>query len=104
VKLHGNARLAPFQRELLFRRVDEEGWTVEDAADTAGCSERTAYRWLARWRAVEPMTDRSSAPHHVANRTPTKVVGRIEALRRLRWTSTRIALSCGWRSRPWVRS
>jgi transposase InsO family protein len=91
VKLHGNARLAPFTRELLCRRVDEEGWTVTEAADAAGCSERTAYRWLTRWRSGEPMTDRSSAPHRVVNRTPQKVVDQIEALRRLRWTSTRIA-------------
>jgi transposase InsO family protein len=75
----------------MCRRIDEEGWTVEDAADAAGCSERTAYRWLARWRAGEPMTDRSSAPHVVANRTPDTVVVRIEELRRLGWTSTRIA-------------
>jgi transposase InsO family protein len=91
VELHGNARLCPFSRELMCRRIDDEGWTVEEAADAAGCSERTAYRWLARWRAGEPMTDRSSAPHVVANRTPDQVVARIEELRRLRWTSTRIA-------------
>jgi transposase InsO family protein len=91
VKLHGNARLAPFQRELLCRRVDEEGWTVGEAADAAGCSERTAFRWLARWRIGEPMTDRSSAPHRVVNRTPQQIVDQIEELRRLRWTSTRIA-------------
>jgi transposase InsO family protein len=91
VKLHGNARLTPFQRELLCRRVDEEGWTIDEAAEAAGCSERTAYRWLARWRAGEPMTDRSSVPTRVWNRTPQKVVDRIEQLRRLRWTSTRIA-------------
>lgn len=91
MELHGNARLAPYTRELICRRVDEEGWTAKEAADAAGCSERTVYRWLARWRAGEPMTDRSSAPHVVANRTPDKLVARIEELRRLRWTSTRIA-------------
>ena len=91
MELHGNARLAPFTRELICRRVEEEGWTAEEAADAAGCSERTVYRWLVRWRAGEPMTDRSSAPHVVANRTPDRVVARIEQLRRLRWTSTRIA-------------
>jgi transposase InsO family protein len=91
VKLHGNAKLSPFQRELMCRRVDEEGWTVEEAADAAGCSQRSAYCWLARWRAGEPMTDRSSAPRRVVNRTPQRVVDQIEQLRRLRWTSTRIA-------------
>ena len=91
MELHGNARLCPFSRELMCRRIEDEGWTVEEAGDAAGCSERTVYRWLARWRAGEPMTDRPSAPHVVANRTPDEVVAQIEELRRLRWSSTRIA-------------
>ena len=95
MELHGNAKLTPYMRELMCRRVVEEGWTVGEAADAAGCSERTCYRWLGRWRAGEAMTDRSSAPHHVANRTPAKVVTMIERLRRLRWTSTKIAAELG---------
>jgi transposase InsO family protein len=92
VKLHGNAKLTPFMRELLCRRVDEEGWTVQDAAEAAGCCERTAYRWLARWRDGDSeLADRSSAPHRVANRTPQALEDTIERLRRLRMTSTRIA-------------
>jgi transposase InsO family protein len=91
VNVHGNAKLLPVQRELMCQRVEDEGWTAIEAAEAAGCSERTCRRWLARWRAGEPMTDRSSAPHHVANRTPAKTVELIEKLRRLRWTSTRIA-------------
>jgi transposase InsO family protein len=83
--------LTPFQRALMCERVDEEGWTVQDAADAAGCSVRTAYRWLARFRAGEAMRDRSSAPRTVANRTPASVVALIEQLRRRRWTSTKIA-------------
>lgn len=43
MKLHGYARLPPHQRELLGRRVDEEGWTVAQAAKAAGCSERTGW-------------------------------------------------------------
>jgi transposase InsO family protein len=93
VELHGNARLTPYQRELMCRRIEEEGWTAEEAAEAAGCSQRTCYRWLKRWRAGEPMTDRSSAPHHVANRTPDDVVALIEQLRRLRWTSIQIAVA-----------
>lgn len=55
MKLHGNARLSPFQRELLCRRVEDEGWTAREAAEAAGCSERTAYTWLAhRARALRP--------------------------------------------------
>jgi transposase InsO family protein len=91
VELHGNAKLSPFSRELLCRRVIEEHWTVAEAADAAGCSERTAYTWLARFRAGEPMTDRSSAPKRVWNRTADKVVALIEGLRRRRWSSIKIA-------------
>jgi transposase InsO family protein len=95
MQLHGNARLSPFQRALLCSRVREEGWTVADAADAAGCSERTAYRWLTRHDAGEPMTDRSSAPRCVPGRTPSEIERVIEQLRRLRWTSTRIAAELG---------
>jgi transposase InsO family protein len=91
VELHRNAKLTPFARGLLCERVDLDGWTVAEAAEAAGCSERTAYRWLARSRNNEPMTDRSSAPHQVANRTDDDTVAAIEQLRRLHWTSTRIA-------------
>ena len=91
MELHGNAKLTPYMRELMCRRVVEEGWEIAEAAEAAGCSERTCYRWLSRWRDGEPMTDRSSAPRHVANRTPAATVAAIERLRRLRWTSTKIA-------------
>lgn len=89
--LHGNARLTPFQRTLLCVRVRDEHWTVAEAAEAAGCAERTAYRWLARHDAGEPMTDRSSAPIRRPTRTPRSVEAQIERLRRLRFTSTRIA-------------
>ncbi len=89
--LHGNARLSPFQRQLVCERVRLEGWTIEEAAHAAGCSERTVYRWLARHDAGDSMLDRSSAPHHRPTRTPAKVEAQIERLRRLRFTSTKIA-------------
>jgi transposase InsO family protein len=89
--LHGNAKLTPFQRALLCDRVRLEGWTIAEAAEAAGCAERTAYRWLERFDAGEPMTDRSSAPIRRPTRTPAKTQAQIERLRRLRWTSTRIA-------------
>jgi transposase InsO family protein len=91
VEIHGNARLLPRQRALLCERVRLEGWTIGDAAESFGVSARTAYRWLARWKAGEAMTDRSSAPGTVANRTDDTVVRLIEQLRRARWTSPRIA-------------
>ena len=95
MKLHGNARSCPASRRLMCERIDD-GWTVEDAADAAGLSERTAYRWLARWRGGDrELVDRSSAPLRVANRTPKAVQDVIERLRRLRMTSTRIAAELG---------
>ena len=95
MRLHGNARLTPHGRDLMCRRVREQGWTVEEAADAAGCSQRTCYRWLRRFDAGESMHDRSSAPHTVPGRTPVSTESVIEQLRRLRWTSTRIAAELG---------
>jgi transposase InsO family protein len=91
MRLHGNAKLTPFQRDLLCVRVRVEGWTIAEAAEAAGCAERTAYRWLARHDAGESMLDRSSAPLRRPTRTAASVEAEIERLRRLRFTSTRIA-------------
>jgi transposase InsO family protein len=91
MELHGNARLTPHGRTLMCRRVREEGWTVAEAAEAAGCSERTCYRWLVRFDAGETLADRSSAPRRVPGRTAPQTEALINQLRRLRWTSTRIA-------------
>ena len=89
--IHGNARLLPRQRTLMCERVRHEGWTVAEAAEAFAVSTRTVFRWLRRFDAGEPMTDRSSAPGSVPGRTPAATEALIERLRRLRWTSTRIA-------------
>lgn len=92
MRLHGNARLTPYQRRLLCERVDRQGWCVRDAAQAAGCSQRTAFRWLDRYRNGDnELNDRSSAPRSVPGRTPPETEAAIERLRRLRFTSTRIA-------------
>jgi transposase InsO family protein len=92
VKLHGNARLTPVQRRLLVARVLEEHWTYAEVAEGFGVSERTAYRWVRRWRDGDRvLADRSSAPRRVPGRTPTRVQRAIEELRRLRMTSPKIA-------------
>jgi transposase len=95
MRLHGNARLTPHGRDLMCQRVRLEGWTVAEAAEAAGCSERTCYRWLARFDAGESMWDRSSAPRSVPGRTCAATEAAIERLRRLRFTSTRIAAELG---------
>jgi len=92
VKIHGNAKLVPSQRLVLVRRVREEGWKVSEVAAAFGITERTVYRWLARWRSGDvELRDRSSAPRRVPRRTPRAIESLIEQLRRLRMTSTRIA-------------
>jgi transposase InsO family protein len=91
VEIHGNARLLPRQRALLCERVRVEGWTVNDVAEAFGVSERTVYRWLARYDAGEPMTDRSSAPKSRPTKTSAELEALIEQLRRQRWTAPRIA-------------
>jgi transposase InsO family protein len=81
-------------RRLLIRRVREEGWTVLDAAEAAGCSERTAFKWLARFDAEGEtgLEDRSSAPRTSPTRLERVLVETIEQLRRRnRWSAPRIA-------------
>jgi transposase InsO family protein len=79
-------------RVLLVQRVLDERWKIADAAAAFAISERTVYRWLARWRTGDrELGDRSSAPKRVPRRTPAAVEALIEQLRRLRMTSTRIA-------------
>ncbi|HEY0317206.1 MAG TPA: leucine zipper domain-containing protein [Solirubrobacterales bacterium] len=63
------------------------------AAEAAGISERSARKWLGRWRAEGEagLLDRSSAPKRIPHRTPEAVVEAIAALRRLRMTAAEIA-------------
>jgi transposase len=93
MKLHGNAKLSPQGRLLICRRVIEEKWSLTEAAEAAGVSERTCSKWLARYRCEGEggLLDRSSAPKTVANRTEARRIEAIAALRRLRMTGAEIA-------------
>jgi transposase InsO family protein len=95
MKLHGNARTCPRSRRLLVTRIEEEGWSRRDAAAAAGISERTASKWLARFRTEGEagLADRSSAPHRIPYRTPERRRRLVLALRRLRLTAAEIAVS-----------
>ncbi|HKZ13832.1 MAG TPA: leucine zipper domain-containing protein [Solirubrobacterales bacterium] len=64
MKLHANPRTCPNSRRLLVRRIEEERWPLRPAAEAAGLSERSARKWLARWRSEGEvgLHDRSSAP------------------------------------------
>jgi len=93
MQLHGNAALSLNKRRLLCRRVVEQGWSLTKAAAAAEVSDRTAGKWVARYRAEGELglLDRSSAPRTVANRTPEDRVEAIAALRRLRFTGAQLA-------------
>jgi transposase InsO family protein len=93
VRLHGNARTCPKSRKLLWERVRIERWTVSKAAEAAGISERTAFKWLARFdRAGEAgLVDLSSRPHSTPIRVPEERISAIAGLRRLRMTGAQIA-------------
>jgi transposase InsO family protein len=96
MKLHGNARTCPKSRRLLVDRLEGE-WSLTEAAEAAGVSERTAAKWLARWRTEGEvgLLDRSSAPKARTTQLPDDRVKAIEALRRLRMTAAEIAECLG---------
>lgn len=75
---HTTARLTPFGRRLLVDRIEQQGWPVAQAAEAAGVSRQTVYRWLRRWReeGESGLLDRSSRPH----RCPTRLSSVIEAV------------------------
>jgi len=93
MQLHGNAALSLNKRRLLCRRVVEEGWSLGSAAAAGEVSERTASKWVGRFRAWGDagLLDRSSAPGTVWNRTAEQRVQAIAALRRLRFTGRQLA-------------
>lgn len=90
MNVHKNARSCPASRELLFRRVQKFGWSLRRAAEAAGLSSRRAREWVRRNECREPLTDRSSRPHHSHTIDPAARELIIE-LRRQRMTTRRIA-------------
>jgi transposase InsO family protein len=93
MKLHANAKLTPASRLLLCRRITREGRSVTEAAEAAGVSERTARKWLARYRHEGPagLRDRSSRPRRIGRRTAPDRERAVLALRRTRMTADEIA-------------
>jgi transposase len=83
---HQHARLTVFSRERLARQVLEQGLTLKPAA-----------KWVRRYReqGAAGLRDRSSRPRRLRQPTPPEFVGRVEALRRERWTGLRIAQQTG---------
>ena len=93
MEVHARAPLSPIGRQRVVDRVVREKWSVTEAAAAACVSERTVYRWLARWRieGSSGLIDRRSVPGRIPHKTPADRVGAICALRRLRLTAAEIA-------------
>ena len=93
MNLHNHARLTPRGRALLVGRVLDEGLRVEEAAQAAGVSVRTAYKWLARFRdeGTAGLLDRTSRPRSCPHATPEAVVGQLVEHRQQRLTYRQIA-------------
>lgn len=96
MNLHKHARLTPRGRALLVQRINN-GLRVEEAAQAAGVSVRTAYKWLQRFReeGEAGLMDRSSRPLHCPHATPAALVARLIERRRARHTYRQIAMQLG---------
>ena len=89
---HANAPLIPEGRRRLACLVVEEGWPLRRAVERYQCSPATVSRWAWRYRAGQPMEDRSSRPHHTPSRLGVRTERRVIALRvNRRWGPHRIA-------------
>ena len=77
----------------MISRIVDKGWSVRQAAEAAGVSERTGYTWLARHRlgGERRLHDRSSAPSRCPRMTSPQRTAEIERLRRLRMSGPAIA-------------
>ncbi|QSR32331.1 IS481 family transposase [Nocardioides sp. S5] len=89
---HANAPLTPVGRERLARLIVHDRWPVARAAERFQVSSATASKWAHRYRAGEPMMDRSSRPHYSPTRCSAHLERRIIKLRFCRqWGPHRIS-------------
>ena len=90
---HKNARLTVHSREQLARRVLEQGMTLKLAAVTFSVSEKTAAKWVRRYRELgrAGLGNRSSRPLRSPRTTSSTLIEKVLALRRLRYNGWRIA-------------
>jgi len=93
VILHSRARTTPAGRALLVKRVREENWSVQEAAEAAGVSRQTCYKWLRREWKEGPggLRDRSSRPRWIPRRVDDSWRHTVIELRRCRMSSVQIA-------------
>jgi transposase InsO family protein len=80
---HRRAKLTALGRRLLVDRILVEGMAVAHAADMAGVSRQTAWKWLHRFEAEGEagLEDRTSRPHRMPRSLPRERVDIILAAR-----------------------
>ena len=96
MELHKNARITPSGRMLLVGRI-LGGMPVTRAAEAAGVSRRTAFKWKRRFREAgeAALVDRSSRPVRIARQTHPARVEEVLRLRKRRDTGPQIATRVG---------
>jgi len=97
VRIHRNAKTTPRGRALLVERVSLQGWSMARAASASGVSERTGYKWLARYRdaGLAGLADRASVPVRCPHRTRARLEQWILSLRAQRLSGPTIAYRTG---------
>ena len=95
--IHKNAPLTPAGREILVRRIVNQGQAPLAVAHAMGVCVRTARKWAGRFKAegVAGLRDRSSRPHRSPERTPADIAAKVAELRRQRLIGGQIAATTG---------
>jgi len=93
MNIHKNARTTPQSRALLVHRVLQEHWPVSAVAIAFGVSERTVYKWVARYRAEGPagLRDRPSTAHRRPHALAPAWLALIRLLRQAKLVAADIA-------------
>jgi transposase InsO family protein len=93
MNMHKNARTTPRSRALLVRRVLIEKWPVTEVAMSIGISERTVYKWLARYRTegAAGLQDRPSAARRHPHALPPAWIALVRMLRHAKLVAAEIA-------------
>ena len=90
---HQNARLTVYSREQMARMVIEQRCPLKMAAKAFNVTPKTAAKWVRRYRQQgrAGLGDLSSRPHRSPRQTPSILLEKVLAFRRLRYNGWRIA-------------